>query len=111
MYAILLNNAHINFERTGEKNTRELQRVKDIEIEVHKKLEKMKNLNSDSCYDFSDYSDSSSQTRSYQSQHSQYAWCDSSSKRKYQWKSQQHCDYKRRSFEFIRSLIIDAEIK
>ena len=60
MYAILLNNAHINFERTGEKNTRELQRVKDIEIEVHKKLEKMKNLNSDSCYDFSDYSDSTS---------------------------------------------------
>ena len=42
MYAILLNNAHINFERTGEKNTRELQRVKDIEIEVHKNLEKMK---------------------------------------------------------------------
>lgn len=60
MYAILLNNAHINFERTGEKNTRELQRVKDIEIEVHKNLEKMKNLNSDSCYDFSDYSDSTS---------------------------------------------------
>lgn len=60
MYAILLNNAHINFERTGEKNTRELQRMKDIEIEMHKRLEKIKNLNSDSCYDFSDYSDSSS---------------------------------------------------
>ena len=60
MYAVLLNNANINYNRIGESNNQDFQRIKDIEIEVHKKLEKVKNLNSDSCYDFSDYSENNS---------------------------------------------------
>ena len=57
MYAVLLNNANINYNRIGENNNQDFQRIKDIEIEVHKKLEKVNNLNCDSCYDFSDYSE------------------------------------------------------
>ncbi len=60
MYAVLLNNANINYNRIGESNNQDFQRIKDIEIEVHKKLEKVNNLNSDSCYDFSDYSENNS---------------------------------------------------
>ena len=60
MYAVLLNNANINYNGIGENNAQEIQRIKNIEIEVHKKLEKVNNLNSDSCYDFSDYSENNS---------------------------------------------------
>jgi len=58
MYARLLNNANLNFERLGDKNNVQFQKIKNIEIDLHQKLEKVKNLQSDSCYDFSDYSDS-----------------------------------------------------
>ncbi len=58
MYARLLNNANLNFERLGEKNNVQFQKIKNIEIHLHQKLEKVKNLQSDSCYDFSDYSES-----------------------------------------------------
>ncbi len=58
MYARLLNNANVNFERLGNKNNIQFQKIKNIEINLHQKLEKVKNLQSDSCYDFSDYSES-----------------------------------------------------
>ena len=59
MYGSLLRKTDLVLERFGPKK-KENQRIKNIEIEMHKKIKKTKNFTCDSCYDFSDYSEDSS---------------------------------------------------
>ena len=61
MHAILLNKARLNFEKGENFNTKEIQRIKNIEFKIRKKVEKVKNFNSESCYDFSDYTETNEQ--------------------------------------------------
>ena len=57
MHAILLNKARLNFEKGEIFNNKEIQRIKNIEFKIRKKAEKVKNFNSESCYDFSEYTE------------------------------------------------------
>jgi hypothetical protein len=66
MLAFIVGNTNFNFDRMGAKNVRgntfyiiflENNRLKNVEVEIKEKIEKIKNFNPNSCYDFSDVED------------------------------------------------------
>lgn len=57
MLAFVVGNTNFNFNRTGMKSLRENSKLKNLQVESKELMEKVKNFNPDSCYDFSDFGD------------------------------------------------------
>jgi hypothetical protein len=57
MYAFIVGNTNFNFNKNGARNLKENTRLKNLEVEMKEKIEKIKNFDPDSCYNFSEVDD------------------------------------------------------